>query len=1383
MKKRNTRGFTMAELLIVVAIIAILSGVVFVAVQNYQRDMAQLERDTIAKELFIAAQNHLTMAESQGYMGLNIENPTAKSSWDSDGGKNIYYVIDGDGSSALDIMLPFGAIDETVRGGGSYVIRYQANPALVLDVFYCPATGQYAHSLGSDEYSYSNLMTKARGDDKKSARLNYASRKSVIGWYGGGEAVEAGNYDLQAPEIRVTNAERLSVAVTNTNNGNDAAELTLIIEGASGAKKAMHLTGMNDPNRVSLFNGVYTVILDDITSGERQFAKLEADNPAGSLEKKEFLPGEDITVSAVAFSNSVLSNIAYSASITVNSLFADVTQPGGAGDDASDGEDDDINAASLGGGALMAPDGTPVEDGSPDEDDGDASEGNTAMIANFRHLENLDAGISGVAHENLNIDRASQIADLDWSAFVTAIGSDTFVIYDDDYAAAKEAKYRGCYNPVDADYLKAYDGGYTAEENGSAVSKSHTIAKIQTGFAANAGVFGSFGGAEASTIANLTLMDFDITADGENANAGALAGTLTNVNVCGVLAYGGSEVIIGGAPHFRNVTASGTNGNAGGLVGSMSGGSVSQSAAALYVRAGGSAGGLIGSAEDVNVSASYSGGHTRMGRYAASTEDTVPAHMNVIGGNAGGLIGDASGNTAIEYCYSTCSAHGTTACGGFIGSAENTVSVAHNYAAGLVAGADEAKLGTFLGNGTLAQGGEGAEINNYYVSGVNGTLDCGAGELAMALERPKEADKANAVPYDTDNGYKYDYFTVRQLGYAGDGAVYLSDHYGDWQDPIEMGANLELINAERLTAKVTIDYDEEQFDRGQMLTLLIWGETSGETAYIRLALQKASGGAESFAAVLRGIPWIAGGDSEAWLETVGAQALALSADKKALTLNLNLDSVTEANGHFAQLFPKFIPGEHIIVAAEGNELSQNEMMAIVNNAEAWTASVSDTASRTLARRANSLFATPKAAGDTTAYIANFRHLENLDARISALGKHNAADKRVEIANAVQIADMNWNLFKASVGGSDTIKINIKPIDGNASEDDCYLPVNPMICGDDASYSAYALSYNGQYTDDEVTTIHRIANVNVDCAGNAGLFGEMAGGGVSNLALVDFNIKGANAGALAGAMTGAAVSNVIAYNTTANTAATVAATGDVGGLVGTMTGGTVKKSAAALVVSGGSAGGLIGAASDGATVTASYSGGHTTNAAYSKEAYNVTGTGNAGGLIGDAGNATIEYCYSTCSAKGATVGGFVGKTNGATIEHCYTTGLVSGTSAEGAFAGTLNGATVTDCQYYEVINERFTKEYPYLKALGDDGTNDEITPFDADTDTYDTFVGAPGGWQSAAAYDKNALDKRFGENKFSLKTVQQLGGISAVDGLFVATHYGDWPAPEDMVVNQ
>ena len=71
------RGFTLAETLIVVAIITILSGVSFIAVQNHMRSLAQLERDGIAKEIFVAAQNHLTMSKSENYPGCSVDFLTA----------------------------------------------------------------------------------------------------------------------------------------------------------------------------------------------------------------------------------------------------------------------------------------------------------------------------------------------------------------------------------------------------------------------------------------------------------------------------------------------------------------------------------------------------------------------------------------------------------------------------------------------------------------------------------------------------------------------------------------------------------------------------------------------------------------------------------------------------------------------------------------------------------------------------------------------------------------------------------------------------------------------------------------------------------------------------------------------------------------------------------------------------------------------------------------------------------------------------------------------------------------------------------------------------------------------------------------------------------
>ena len=158
-KNKHNKGFTLAEVLIVVALIGVLSGVAFISVVSHLRAMIQLERDGIAKEIFVAAQNHLTMVEHEGYLNQSSyghrEGEGVNTTENQD---SIYYFvvnngIDSSGSEVLKLMLPFGSVDETVRLGGSYIIRYQKNPGLILDVFYCTESGRFPHAPGMSKES------------------------------------------------------------------------------------------------------------------------------------------------------------------------------------------------------------------------------------------------------------------------------------------------------------------------------------------------------------------------------------------------------------------------------------------------------------------------------------------------------------------------------------------------------------------------------------------------------------------------------------------------------------------------------------------------------------------------------------------------------------------------------------------------------------------------------------------------------------------------------------------------------------------------------------------------------------------------------------------------------------------------------------------------------------------------------------------------------------------------------------------------------------------------------------------------------------------------------------------------------------------------------
>ncbi|WP_147355587.1 type II secretion system protein [Clostridium sp. OF09-36] len=348
-KKHRSGAFTLAEFLVVIAITLILAGVSFVAAIRYQSSLRRMEMDRTAKEIFLAAQNNLSLAKSGGVMerllhqyggndtentngtlktesnasadkiGIALSAITGSTGADAD---DLYCILhqpgEGAGNTTEGIrarLLPFGSIDETVRTDGSYLIVYAPGTGVVREVWY---SDRYIFQGTAAEFSELSGLTE---DPKKRERF-YGE---AVGYYAGASLTEPERKEPEQMEMKVAvyNKDVLYVEVETPSGVNG---LKLWVEGAaSGAKGWIDLNRFTQDERV-LTKGagsVYDVILDDISIQGARFADLRGDlrSDQGGNDIA-LIPGEDICIYAEAVTES--GNKAASPVCQTNSLFQKV---------------------------------------------------------------------------------------------------------------------------------------------------------------------------------------------------------------------------------------------------------------------------------------------------------------------------------------------------------------------------------------------------------------------------------------------------------------------------------------------------------------------------------------------------------------------------------------------------------------------------------------------------------------------------------------------------------------------------------------------------------------------------------------------------------------------------------------------------------------------------------------------------------------------------------------------------------------------------------------------------------------------------------------------------------------------------------------------------
>ena len=720
MMRQWKKGFSLAEVLVVVAIMAILASVSAPAIIKMRDQLRQTELDAKAQEIFVVAQNQLLGLKASGTSV--VEGATKLTSYDPDDysedgassmpdeiKEDMYYVV-ADQNSSFTWMNNTMFAPSMMEDGEMYAIEFNAKSYVVYSVFYKRKTDTFQKT---SNFQYSDLTNEYNNYLGKEIRKSKENRDALVGYYGGNtisSVEEPKNMEFDA----------------HIENGN---ELLLVIEPSAelwnNTTFRVEISSVTDPNAT-----VCTYIIPDKSSNERVTFDQGTHEYTMTLDSlklglhfttlcPDIVAGDDIEVKVIGSYSG--KNAIYKPKIVsrrTNSLFGQTRNSGN---------------------------------------------GSTVKIENGRHLQNLSYEVSKLGYNGSGVQTSKPVSkavllkDIDWSDF----DSETTIDWDNkdslndttDCLSTWDGKKGIHFYPI-SNYqtsLTEFDG------NGYEISNIIiTESKYNT-----SGLFGYL--VAGFRIKNTNIVNPIIWVSNV-ASVGTLVGNCEQIDVqnCGVYLkikdtteqiadlYEKNKLVV---ENKSTLTGS----NIGGLIGNAFYSEISKSFSSIKIEAKTTSmslmcvGGLIGSTHYyTDIVECYSGGHTENGVYKVESPNILVESSSEC--RVGGLVGFFDVNCKIDKSYSTCS-------------------VKAARAGRLVGKQDSVSVGTI--KNSYSMWGE-----DYADDGTT-VLNDGCTEDIESLLKVEDAKKLNS---DSSTTFAYDatYLTPEKTAFPG--VSWTGTHYGDWPD-------------------------------------------------------------------------------------------------------------------------------------------------------------------------------------------------------------------------------------------------------------------------------------------------------------------------------------------------------------------------------------------------------------------------------------------------------------------------------------------------------------------------------------------------------------------------------------------------------------------------
>ena len=399
-RRKGKAGFTMSELLIVVAIVIVLFAVAVLSLVAIQKNLRQKELDSKAEILYVAVQNRMSELRAGGYESLyqydeNKNNGVAKvglipldapeeDAEDAITKDTLCYVVSADrvtAGKAAASVLPESSVDAELWNN-HWVIEYDPESGSVYSAFYSE------EEITSGDVS-TTLPTYLNRMRVRQTRLHNGAK---IGYYGGARVI-SGTTDTLKPDISIDNREKLTA--TFYCNNPYADELTFNIKVSDGQNEYVKVVKYSELRQLNSKTWYYTWVMDSLESEKTRFYN-QTDHKLAC--------GTDITVT-----------------LSVESQNANV-----------DGKSYTRKTNSL----FRYAEDTPA---------------GTALIAYGRHLQNLDEA----SHVSDTITGAVQVSDLSF-ADDTADNEDWYSFYGDTFTPITNKNLKSYDGYSEVDNVKLY---------------------------------------------------------------------------------------------------------------------------------------------------------------------------------------------------------------------------------------------------------------------------------------------------------------------------------------------------------------------------------------------------------------------------------------------------------------------------------------------------------------------------------------------------------------------------------------------------------------------------------------------------------------------------------------------------------------------------------------------------------------------------------------------------------------------------------------------------------------------------------------------------------------------------------------------------------------